>query len=66
MTNDNEMVKYLIVKRLDVLESTYRVEGVYDDYKECLNDIKHLEEISVNKDYIFEIYCKGSGTYMGE
>lgn len=61
-----EFAKYLIIKRLDFLESTYRIVGVYDDYKECLNDIKHLEKISSNKDYIFEIYCKGSGTQMGE
>jgi uncharacterized protein YutD len=61
-----EFVKYIIIKRLDMLESTYRIEGVYDDYKECLSDIRHLEKISNNKDYIFEIYCKGSGTQMGE
>jgi hypothetical protein len=61
-----KFVKYLIIRRLDICDSTYRVEGIYDDYKKCLNDIDCLQKISSNQEYIFEIYCKGSGTQMGE
>jgi len=60
------MVKYLIIKRLDVLESTYRIVDIYDDYNTAVADIKLLEKVSTNEDYIFDIYCKGSGTHMGE
>jgi len=52
------MVKYIIIRRLDVLESSYRIEDSYDDYDTALADIKLLKKMSKNEDYIFDIYTR--------
>ena len=44
------MVKYLIIRRLDVFESTYRIEDSYDDYDTAIADMKLLMKVSKNED----------------
>ena len=52
------MVRYLIIRRLDVLESSYRIEDSYDDYDTAIADMKLLMKVSKNEDYIFDIYVR--------
>jgi len=52
------LVKYLIVKRMDIFEDSYRIVSSYDDFDTALTDLQLMDKLSINIDYIFDIYTR--------